>query len=153
MLQLPVKRAQRQQRLSTACDNPLLEAKQAQSNAFKLNNLPAQKRLYKRQQHRRQLSAPDESVLLRASGGTTAMPFGIDDGAANIKNVNIVTFNINVFPMAEQQQPSPVSAGLSRQGSKSVFFFSRIYTSLAFSHIFLFLVSSNLFALCFARDA
>lgn len=117
MLQSPTKRVQRQQRLNTACENPLLEAKQAQ-NA--LTSLPAHKRSYQRQQHRRQLSVPDESLLLTSGVSSKVMSFDIGErGAVNMNGNNMMNPTFSVFTVTEQQSLS----NHPRQGPISFFFF------------------------------
>lgn len=110
MLQSPAKRVQRQQRLNTACENPLLEAKQAQNAII---SLPVQKRSYQRQQHRRQLSVPDESLLLKSSMGPKMMSFDMDGSAMNMNGNVIMNGTFNIFTVTEQ----PSLSNQSRQGS------------------------------------
>jgi len=114
MLQSPVKKVQRQQRLS---ENPLLEAQNA------ITSLPTQKRSYRRQQHRRQLSVPDESLLLKSSMGPKVMSFDMDGSAVNMNGNVIMNGTFNIFTVTEQ----PSLSSQPRQGPNNFFSASRIF--------------------------
>ncbi|KAF8458235.1 hypothetical protein BDZ91DRAFT_499435 [Kalaharituber pfeilii] len=110
MLQSPGRRAQRQQRLNTASENPLLEAKQQQQHALTAAST-AHKHTLERQQHRRQLSAPDESLLLKSGMAAKGMSFDGEGGEA-LHNVSIMNCAFNIFTVTEQ----PSVSNQARQG-------------------------------------
>lgn len=111
MLQSPKNRVQRQQRLNTACENPLIEAKH-----HVLSSTDAQKRTLQRQQHRRQLSVPDDAFLMRSGMSSKVLdPFDMNGNGMNQES-NMMNGSYNIFTVTEQ---SPMS-NPAQQGQDTV---------------------------------